>query len=181
MGRGRPPKPTEQHLREGTFRKDRHNLPVVLGGREIDAVPPDRLSETQAEIWTYLFNDLTEAGILDKTDLVTFEGLVLIVDHLRLAQADIEENGLLIDEDKYNKDGDLVGSVRKRNPAHQIAKESLSLLRQYAEQFGLSPSARARLGLARVTGMTAAEQLRDKLGENPMDEPPIEGEAKEIK
>ena len=118
--------------------------------------------------------ELTDANILNTTDLVAFEGLVIIIDHLREAQLDIRENGLLIDEPKFNKDGEEIGSVRKRNPAHAVAKDSLSLLRQYAEQFGLSPSARARLGLTRITGMTAVEQLQGKLGANPMDEPPEE-------
>jgi P27 family predicted phage terminase small subunit len=168
---GRPPKPTEQHQREGTFRKDRHNLPVVLGARGVPDLPA-HLSEEATEVWNLLVADLRESGVLDKTDALAIEAVAVLVERARQARRALAEEGLF---QTTARGGSML------NPAVKLERDSWSLLKQYAEQLGLTPSARARLGLMGLEGASAAQRLAKQLGENPLDQPPdqppIDGEV----
>jgi P27 family predicted phage terminase small subunit len=176
--KGRPPKPIEQHVKEGTGRKDRHGdmLPVVVGERGV-AQPSNLMTDTQLEIWEFLVVETRASRVLQSTDAPMLEELVVAIDLARQARQEIIDNGLMIDEDKYNKDGDLVGTVRKRNPAYGVWKDSVAVAKSLAEQFGLTPSARTRLGIQQVVGMSAAKQLERTIGVNPLDF--LEGEVTE--
>ena len=48
---GRPPKTVEQHLRDGTYRKDRHGDRLYAEATGAIGEPPDELSDEAAQIW----------------------------------------------------------------------------------------------------------------------------------
>lgn len=160
--KGRPAKPTEQHQREGTWRPDRHALPVVLAARGVPD-KPEHLSEEAAGIWDLLIADLAESGVLDKTDALAVEAVAVTLERARQARRLIAEEGMTIESAR---------GAKTRHPAVQIERDCWALLRGYMEQLGLSPAARARLGLTAIQGMTAAQTLAARLGENPLDQPP---------
>src|SRR4051812_372853 len=108
--RGRPNKPVEQHEMEGTKRSDRHpGTALVLGDRNLPVrALPDGFTQSQMTIWDAVLADVSP--IVSTTDLTMLENFVVIVDRLQEARWLIKENGLLIEEDVYNKDGDVTGS-----------------------------------------------------------------------
>ena len=132
MGRSR--KPIEQHLAEGTWRRDRHALPVLVGGR----TPPEPPEHLSAEERT-LFVEMVEAAgsILDRADGLLVEGAVYMLMEARAARAWIARDGLLV----TNRLGRVVP-----NPAVRVELASLGELRLLLDRLGMSPASRARLG-----------------------------------
>lgn len=165
--KGRPNKPIEQHEMEGTKRGDRHpGTALVLGGRNLPDTPKD-FTPSQEKLWLAVLEVV--APILDMADVPMLENFVVIVDRLHEARKEIADYGLMIDELIYNKEGECVGSKRVANPAYRVEKDYLGAARQYAEQFGLTPSARARLGIAVAVARDTTSRVRDKVGENPLE------------
>jgi P27 family predicted phage terminase small subunit len=156
---GRPPKPVEQHLKEGTFRKDRHELPVVIGRRELPALP-DHLSVSQRELWELVVSDMSSSGVLQSTDRFAIEGFVIALDQAREANEIIRVEGLITTGAR---------GVLMKHPAVSIRKEAWNQVLAYALQLGLTPQARARLGLLAVTGLEKTKRLEDSIGPNPLD------------
>lgn len=169
MARGRPPKPHEVHEKEGTLRPDRHSpLPVVLGERSLGAAP-DTLTPTQTLIWDYLVRELSGARLLQSTDAPMLEQLAVAVDYARQSSETIQAEGLIFEEERYDKEGNVVGVTKKRHPAYMNWKDSVQTAKTLAEHFGLTPSARARLGIQAAVGLSAAKQLEKTIGVNPLD------------
>src|SRR5215207_7590594 len=79
MAMGRPPKPVEEHLRNGTYRADRHAPPVLVSGRPTldDPMmePPDDLPEDGKKFWRAWVTRLIEVGLIDRVDQPALEGL----------------------------------------------------------------------------------------------------------
>jgi len=167
--KGRPPKPHEVHEREGTLRPDRHSpLPVVLSERGLGEAPK-HLNTEQAQIWDWLVQELTGARLLQVTDAPMLEQLAVAVDFARQSRATLEKEGLIFTELKFDKDGNCVGETKKRHPAYNNWKDSVTVAKTLAEHFGLTPSARARLGIQAAVGLSAAKQLEKTIGVNPLD------------
>lgn len=69
---GNPRKPNEEHVANGTFRKDRHGSPVTA--RAIDLVTelppaPDYFCEYAVEQWSALGNELVREKKLTRSEL----------------------------------------------------------------------------------------------------------------
>ena len=143
----RPRKPTEEHLRAGTFRPDRHGMPVLLAGRS-KPVAPTSLTGDERRV----FQSIVKAGgpIFDACDGTLIESAACMLVQARLAAAYIAKHGLLVE----NRHGDRVP-----NPMLRVERDALTELRLTLSQLGMSPAARARLGAAGVEGRSAAEVL----------------------
>ncbi|MGW5720787.1 phage terminase small subunit P27 family [Amycolatopsis sp. NPDC003865] len=135
MGRpGRAPKPTALKLIEGS-RKDRINQrePIPRG---LPPAPPPELAADVLEIWTYTVRELDAMGVLfaaDRDSLVCY--CEAVVAH-RKASALLARSSVLV----KGLHGTLV-----RNPALQIQRDSAATVRAFAQEFGLTPSARTRI------------------------------------
>jgi P27 family predicted phage terminase small subunit len=151
----RPAKPVEKHMQDGTFRKDRHNLPVVIGERKLPDTPT-HLNTLQKALWDVVVEDT--GSFLTSTDFPTIEAFVVLLSRAREAREIINREGIVVDD--------------KKHPMLEVERLSLNALKPYIEQLGLSPSARARLGLMAVQGMSAQEKLSKELGDSPLDIPP---------
>lgn len=71
-------KPVEVHLRNGTYRPDRHAAPVLVGGRpSLDELrePPEDLPEDAKAFWADTVVRLIEVGIVDRVDVPILEQL----------------------------------------------------------------------------------------------------------
>lgn len=147
MARGRPPKPVETKRAEGNPGKRPLPDAVVMGGRGLPDPPPG-LSDVATELWQYHVPMMADAGVLDRVDGpmlgVFFEAWAAAVVAARHMQAD---GPVVFDPN------DFTGEMKARkNPAVTAWKEAAAVMRQFGEQFGLTPSARARLGMVGVQG-----------------------------
>lgn len=116
------------------------------GGRKVEPTPafvryapekPDTLSVEAARHWDEIMPELERLELVNPTNI---GGLVMMcetwsrhVEALRI----LGEEGILIDGPQ--------GHVR--HPAVQIAEKSSSEYRQWASQFGITPSSETRLGV----------------------------------
>jgi P27 family predicted phage terminase small subunit len=156
---GRPPRPIEQHIRNGTYRADRHGRqPVLIGGRpELAewAEPPDDLPEDGKAFWRDTVVRLIECGICDRVDVPLLEALA--VQWARAVQAGrvLEEEGHFV----KGSTGQLV-----KHPAIGIERDATALFWRMAESFGIGPLARTRLGLAELHRRSLGVELREALG-----------------
>lgn len=185
MAVGRPPKPIEQHRREGTRPNGRGSSdpkPVLLAGREVPDMPPGLPAEARP-VWELVVADLKAGRVIDGADWPAIENFCVQVARARQARKAIEFEKREAAERRrrapellrqYEADmerwraGELKSAPREpdvdMNPqSHltqsgqkgakvqsvylQVEREAWKEARQVGDTLGLSPSARARLGL----------------------------------
>lgn len=143
--KGRPPKPTETKRKTGNPGKRKLPDNTLTAGRGRPK-PPATLTPAAVEIWNELIPQLEEAGTLDRADGIALEVLVTAVAIMRQAAEMLPKGngtGLVIQQPSGRVAAD---------PHFVVWQQAAGVARQFAEQFGLTPSARARLGMAGVTG-----------------------------
>lgn len=132
--RGPAPKPTALRLIDGD-REDRINRhePVPRSGA---MVCPDEVSPAVREVWDYTVAELEHMGIdapADRDSLVCY--CEAVVAH-RQASRVLAGSSVLV----KGLHGTWV-----RNPALQIQRDAAQTIRGFAQEFGLTPSARSRI------------------------------------
>lgn len=145
MPRGRPPKPTEAKRKAGNPGKRKLPDNVQVGGRGIPT-PRKGMSAKVQTVWREIVA-LIDPDVLDKADAIMLEALCMAVLAMREAEKQLVKTG---------KDGGFLvtqpsGRVA-RHPAFDVFTHSASTVRQLSEHFGMSPSARARLGVSGEKG-----------------------------
>lgn len=163
MPAGRPPKPIEQHLQEGTYRKDRHAgaLVVTTPGTGIAHLgAPAHLTPFQREVWAEL------AGMLEN---IVRESDAPMVELAAVAYASYRDLQALVDGEGYTVVDDH-GNV-KANPTVQMRDRSMKMYMDLSARLGLSPADRARLGinisnLAKTAGQLMEERYGEEAGED---------------
>ena len=157
--RGRKPKPIEQRRLEGGADVSHRVTPDVMlvAGRPADEldVPPVDLPLDAQEYWRDTVTRLVDSGMID---LVDDAGLrMLSTQYARWRQA-----GRVVDVDGHFARGSL-GQLRE-HPAVKIEREAHGLYLKTAEQFGLTPMARTRLGLAELHRRSLHAEMAQALG-----------------
>lgn len=140
--RGPRQKPTNVRLLHGD-RKDRINLDEPKAPEGTPA-PPDGLSDEVRAVWDYTLEQLAAMGTAtpaDRDALVAYCEAVIV--H-RKASALLAQSNVLI---RSAKGGALI-----RNPVVQIQRDAAATLRGFAQEFGLTPSARAEIRMPRESG-----------------------------
>lgn len=139
---GRPPKPTAVKAITGNpGQREIGSEPVPDSGNEKTTThcPPELKGEAFAE-WNRLAPELYRLGLLTKVDRSYF-------------QAYCESWGTYYDAMRYVEDHGIIIEGRQgpvKNPAMQVAKDSLDGMLKFGTRFGLSPADRARLaGIAK--------------------------------
>lgn len=139
MGRRGPaPRPTALKLIEGE-RESRINREEPLA-REEPPEAPEELAPEVREVWDYTLAELTVMGLAkaaDRDALVCF--CEAVVNH-RKASALLARSPVLV----KGLHGNLV-----RNPALAVQRDSAQLIRAFAQEFGLTPSARSGIAVGR--------------------------------
>ncbi|MCH9776451.1 MAG: phage terminase small subunit P27 family [Planctomycetes bacterium] len=137
---GRPRKSIEQHKRDGTFQKCRHQGPEL----ESNELPvPEDIKGAAAEAWQELAPILASMGILSEADSMAFRllcdsyGLYLescehIAEHGAYYVAHITRAGI---------------EQVKEHPASKARSRYWREVESMARQFGLTPSARTGLNV----------------------------------
>jgi len=134
---GRKPKPAELKVLQGDTRPDRmpQNTPKP---QPIAPKPPSGLPASARKVWKTLGPHLESLGLLTAVDGPAFTMLCL---HYGIAFDAIKEvsKGELQTKDENN--------ALRKHPLLQVFRDNSNSLRQWATEFGLTPSSRARLSL----------------------------------
>jgi len=134
--RGPAPTPTTVLQMRGTYRPDRHGGDEPKAPAVTDVPPaPDEFSDLARTLWDRKSTLLIELNLLTAADLASLEGYVLA--HERAIEA----------ERVVSVEGRTVATSQgiKRHPELITAEKARADMRRYEQEFGLTPSARARL------------------------------------
>jgi P27 family predicted phage terminase small subunit len=133
----------------------------VIGlGKVLDFPPPAELPESAAATWRLLVPELAAVGWVDLVDREMLTQLCYACGLAAELRRAIERDGVMLPT--YVRDGNEVGS--HLNPAVNAHARQQAVIKSIGEQFGLTPSARARLGLTVAKGIQAARVLTDDDG-----------------
>lgn len=147
---GRKPKPTQLKRLAGNPGKRPLNAHEAKPQVVHPAVPRGRLGAEGKKLWRYLAAKLDDLGLLTELDTTALEMMCIHYETAVQAQRLVRTQGLVVTGAR----GGLV-----RHPAVQIVRDSSTAFRQYAEQFGLTPSARSRIELPMPEEMDELERL----------------------
>jgi P27 family predicted phage terminase small subunit len=131
---GRPRKPTELHVLNGTFRDDRHGGTVQAPPGIPE--PPGGLSEGALAEWERIVPVLTALGLITLADRSTLAAYCCVYARWHQAEQELAKNGPVYKTSEGNM---------AQSPWLWVANKALDQLRTYAGLFGLSPSSRASL------------------------------------
>ncbi|HWE82793.1 MAG TPA: phage terminase small subunit P27 family [Gaiellaceae bacterium] len=151
MPRGRKPKPVEQRIREGNPGNRPLPEPLQLDNRT--PRKPAGLPPAAAELWDEIVPVLEQAKVLHSIDRAALQAMCIEWSRYLDANADVEE------ESPY-----ALGSMGQvvEHPAVGTARTSAHMFLRFAEQFGLTPSARARISaMAQVAQGLDLEAILD--------------------
>lgn len=143
MTQGRKPKPTNLKLIAGTDRADRRNDAEPKPARALPAPPAFLSDEAKAE-WTRTADQLYQLGILSKIDRAALGAYCQAYGRweqaeralARMAERDAVTHGMMI----KTTNGNAV-----QNPLLGTANKAMADMMRYAAEFGMTPSARARI------------------------------------
>lgn len=170
MPAGRPPKPIEQHLQEGTYRHDRHAgaLVVTTPGTGIAHLgAPPHLTPFQKDVWLELAKLLE--NIVRESDAPMVELAAVAYASYRDAQDVLNKEGLTVLDYRDNP---------RAHPMIQVRDRSMKMYMDLSARLGLSPADRARLGLnIQALVKTAGQQMAERYGGDDEEE----GEIIEVK
>lgn len=152
MAKGRPPDPKRE--KAGTGHRP---LPGKLSTEispvaPFDVCPPACIPPGAHELWTVACHDLIPKG-LSEADLPLIEMMVMAAHRNRQAREIVEKIGVLTKGDK----GPVV------NPLLKVEKETAATYLRLAETLGLSPAARARLGLLHIAGQSLLVDIAERV------------------
>lgn len=136
--RGPAPKPTKLRLLEGTH-PERVNPREPVPSADLP-LPPDEIADDVREVWDYTVAQLDLMGVASAADRdALYCYAQAVVTHRKAARL-LAGSPVLIK-------GQLGGLVR--NPALAVARDAAYTIRQFAQEFGLTPSARTRVDAKR--------------------------------
>lgn len=139
---GRPPKPTELKIIQGTFRKDRATPGRPMPEVEIPSCPAWLGRQAKME-WKRITPHLKKLGLISQIDRSALAAYCQAYHRWWEAETLIKEHGLTFTTDK--------GYVQQR-PEVGIASSAMKQMRMFLTEFGLTPSSRTRITAAPAAG-----------------------------
>lgn len=135
---GRKPKPTGMKVLAGNPGKRKlpksepKPKPVAPG-------PPAWLDKEAKELWKEFAPELERLGLLTLVDAPSFA--MMLTHYIMAVKASrlIKRDGIMTKDEN---------GLARKHPAHQIMRDHATAFRGFAAEFGLTPSARARLSIA---------------------------------
>lgn len=142
---GRPRKPTNLVVLEGGNAPADEPVPAAL-----EVAAPDWLDEPAMAVWDSLAPDLEDKGLLTAWDVPAFAILCdAVARHAEAARIVAREGALVV--------GDKERIVK--NPAAQLVRDYAAIVTTYGGRFGLTPSDRAGLSIAKADDDPHADLL----------------------
>lgn len=136
---GRPIKSTEELIRSGTYRKDRHqNRGVALDALEEISIP-ETLNKAAAGKWAEIVPALQEAGLVSAVDLPELTDAFL---HYGFAQDCIS-----IVQENWASAAEYLAQLNKFKDVDLVAKysEFMDYFNRIMHRFGVTPTERAKI------------------------------------
>jgi P27 family predicted phage terminase small subunit len=134
---GRPPKPTQLHVLDGTLRPDRRHGQGEPTADLGDCSPPAHLSDEARAVWERLAPEMEAKQLLAPRYLELFEAFCSSVVYMRRAARLVDAMGPII----KGRSDSLVS-----NPASTEFARYARLLQRLGSELGLSPVATAVIG-----------------------------------
>lgn len=133
--RGPRPNPTNLKLLHGERHQDRINVDEPQP-RAAFIEPPEELAPDVAAVWRTTVRELSAMGLAYSSDADTLRCFCEAVATHRKACAVLAKSPILV----KGIHGNMV-----RNPALQIQRDAAATIRNFAQEFGLTPSARSTI------------------------------------
>lgn len=161
MPRGKAPDPTRAVRKTGNrplpgeAKPSKEIVPAaILEPLRTLPEPPETLPEGAVEVWKRVVEELDARG-LKETDLEA----VTMLAHAAWTHSETRK--------QIAKTGVLVKDARSGrpivNPLLKVARDEANTYLRLANEFGLTPAARLRLGLMTLAGQSLAQTLSDDL------------------
>lgn len=136
MPRGKK-KPIEQHIADGTYRADRHDLPDI--SREVEHIEPYmKLRAKGKDNFYSICNDLREEKKLAPEDLYHVANMAYMMQTIEDNDKELNKEGYLIE----GSTGSMVV-----NPRWNIIKSAMAEMGSIQHKLGIGPVHRMRLAL----------------------------------
>lgn len=149
-------KPDPTRARRGTGNRPatgkKRTTVAVLPTRPAVPAPPDDLPQGVHDLWDTAMVELQGQG-MRQGDLEAVRMMCLAAWRHRQAAEQVEKFGVLVQGPR----GPIV------NPMLRVERDSALLYAKLADQFGLTLSARLRLGLIQLAGQSILKSLNDDL------------------
>ena len=144
---GRPPKPIGIHEVRGTYRADRHDRnqprPKVRQPRV-----PEHLTGEARTCWLKLAPMLMELRVLTEADALALERVCMTYGEIRRYETVLAEQGDTYQPEALDRQGNRIQGMIRPRPEVAMLAVAARLFRQMLADFGLNPSARARIEAA---------------------------------
>lgn len=111
----------------------------------------DRASDEVREVWDATLAEITAMGLAYRADADALRCYCEAVVQHRRACALLARSGVLVPG--QSERGGVV-----RNPALQVMRDCANLIKSFAHEFGLTPSARTQLGIDQEKGSAAGPE-----------------------
>jgi P27 family predicted phage terminase small subunit len=104
---------------------------------------PRWLSDEAKKVWRRTVKQLAQMGVLYESDGDALAAYCEAVSRHAAASKMVQAEGILVE----GRNGLLV-----KNPAVQVARDAEATIKSFAQEFGLTPSARTRIKVDRADG-----------------------------
>ena len=137
-------------------------MPTIRDSEGNVIVPPELLTEGGMDVWNAVIPDLVNSGVFRSSDALMLvemcEMLSQAQRYRRRSQEIMDRLDMAIDEGNLESEVMFDAMLKRTNTAHEKA---LTLALRMATEFGISPVARVKLGLARVKGASLLSSFSD--------------------
>lgn len=145
------PKPTALKKIQGTERADRKVKNEWQPNEVVTFDAPTELNEWGTALWNDLMEEFRHVKLLTRVDYGSL--LVCCNEYGTYMEADdlIKAQGLQVEVEIYDKNGNVVGTKTEKNPMIAVRNESMRNYYSMMKEFGLSPSARTKISAPKAT------------------------------
>jgi len=151
---GRLKKPIALKKQEGTFRSDRDGNKLELPSSM--PILPDYISKSAQSYYLATASKLVKMNLINDVDETALVLLAEAYDDYRKAKDYIDEHG-----DTYSVTNQAGEILWKMHPKARIMSESWLRVKKMLSEFGLTPSARAKLNAVEDQVITLDDLLND--------------------
>jgi len=113
----------------------------------VSAVPSEGLDPIAQAEWHRITEEMSANGLITALDSAVLSGYCVNYSRWKRAEAAIAQEGEVIYVTTYDTHRNPVSEKPMRNPQLQISESAQRLMSRFADQLGLSPAGRSRLGV----------------------------------
>ena len=142
---GRPRKPTAIKELQGTLEKSRLQKDELQGEFITSHEAPEELNEWGIRLWNDLFKEYGKVNLITRLDLGSL--LMMCNEFGTYCESDdlIKAQGLQVEVEVYNKNGEVVGTKTDVNPMLRVRDNAAKQYKMFCVEFGLTPVSRAKI------------------------------------